>query len=226
MYNLNPVLFSFFFLCFAGSYDSRSMSDMDSYRGGYLSHSPSTSPNMSPVHSRSSSPTGCFLHVPGGNSVFKFDDTQSLASDMDDRTSRPCTPNILLTVPSTETNLSDMGDGVAETNLGGIPDGRVGGGVLGVGGGGGGGSGANGLGGELMAFEKAAELHSPPPSPYLSVPNSHVRAGRGKISDSHSLTDLQDVSGGSSRRSSCLSLNAEAKGRRRKSPRRVNFDLS
>ena len=212
MQQLTPFSLS---LIYTGSYDSRSMSDMDSYRGGYSSHSPSQSPNMSPIISRSNSPSGIFLRVPGGSSAFKFDDTQSLTSDMDDRTSRPCTPNILLTAPSMEAALSEVGGdgGVAETCLGPVPDGHAGGTV-------------NGLGGGLMTSEKAAELHSPPSSPFLSVPNSHVLAGRSKISDSHSLTDLQDVSGDSRRRSSCLSLNAEAKGRRRKSPSRVNFDLS
>ncbi|KAK7099243.1 hypothetical protein V1264_003419 [Littorina saxatilis] len=235
---------SFNFLNVPGSYDSRSISDMSSFRGDFSSPSNTPSPNTSPPRS----PNDNFLRVPFGHNVFKFD-TQSLNSEMDElMASRPCTPNILLTAPSVETPLCDnVEGGMAETKFGGVHDGfivgedkkggREGGGGGGgeKGGGSGGGKGANGFGfgggggsggGGMLTFQKAAELHSPPPSPFLSVPNSHVRTGRGRISDSHSLTDLNDVPGSSPRRSSCLSLNAEAKGKRKKSPRRVNFDLS
>ncbi|KAK7487881.1 hypothetical protein BaRGS_00020928 [Batillaria attramentaria] len=207
-----------------GGYDSRSISDVDSFRGNF-SNSPTPSPDQSPITSPHPSPTP-FLRVPGGPSVFKFDDTQSLTSEQDGVPSRPSTPNILLTAPSTENALCDLGSGIAETSLssGGhynkpaVMDGRL----------------KGKPGGMTFKVDKVAELHTAPPSPYLTVPNSHgVRpGGKSRISDSHSMSDInQDMSGKSdandtTRRASCLSLNADAKGRRRKSPRRVNFDLS
>ncbi|XP_076471189.1 uncharacterized protein LOC143301069 [Babylonia areolata] len=204
------------------------MSDVSSYRSGY---SPTQSPDMSPVNSPCPSPSSMFLRVPTGTSVFKFDETQSLTSCMADGvTSRPCTPNILLTAPSSELAWSE-GEETAETQFGGSTGSlskRPATPLLG----------ANGVGIGLGAgrhrgklhHHRAAELHSPPSSPFLSVPSAHLLSGRSRISDSHSLTDLHDVSrsgsSSSSRRASCLSLNADAKGRRRRSPRRVNFNLS
>jgi hypothetical protein len=162
----------------------------------------------------------------GVRNVFVFD-TQSMTSDNEDgfvtSCERPVTPNILLTAPSMEMT-SCLGDEMAETSLGGVV----------VQGGGKGGYSVD----DVFTWRKTAELHSPPPSPFLTVPscNSHGRGGGGggggsssksRISDSRSLTDLHDVTRSDSpRRSSCLSLNSEAKGRRKKNPRRVNFDLS
>ncbi|XP_076450385.1 uncharacterized protein LOC143286633 [Babylonia areolata] len=235
------------FLSVPGSFDSRSGSDVDSYKGGFSSHSPSPSPDRSPSHS----PSGSFQRdVSAPSPAFRVDDAHSLRSD--DVTSRPCTPNILLTAPSMEVNLNNitadtlqvnLRNLTAETNFGGVlVDGQArggggGGGGEGGGGGGGGGEGGGGSvgggGGGLAvnhvdsgapSAHNTAEFHASPSSLHLSVPGS--QGGRTRISDSHSLTDLQEVPDDSSRRPSCLSLNADAKGRRRKCPRRVNFDLS
>ncbi|XP_025087894.1 uncharacterized protein LOC112560322 isoform X2 [Pomacea canaliculata] len=206
--------------CSTSNYDIRSVaSDVESYKDGYSSHSASPSPVVSPEISPCPSPN-VFLRVPGGPSVFRFDDTQSMMSD--ELASRPSTPNILLTAPSTE-NTCDI-EAMAETSLNSAPDGRtLGVGKEGVRSGSGGGA-RNET--KTLKKGKAAKLHTPPSTPFLTVPNSHGRGHKPRISDSHSLTDLQFASRMPSRRSSCLSLNAEARGRRQKSPRRVNFDLS
>ncbi|KAL8609548.1 hypothetical protein ACOMHN_000604 [Nucella lapillus] len=193
------------FLSIPGSFDSRSVSDVDSYRGGFSSHSPSLSPEPSPCHS----PAGTLLRPTGVQTTIQVDDTQSLKSE--DLTSRPCTPNIMLTAPSMEVALNKLPE-MAETNFGGVlqdDGGRE-----------------SACGGERRASWGNVEFHSSPSNLFLSVPNSQIHAGRSGISDSHSLTDLQEVNDNNPRRPSCLSLNADAKGRRRKCPRRVNFDLS
>ncbi|KAL8597560.1 hypothetical protein ACOMHN_001491 [Nucella lapillus] len=212
--NSNENISNYHFLDVPGHYDCRSMSDTSSYRGGY---SPSQSPDNSPTTSPCPTPTLGFLRVPTGPSVFKFDETQSLTSATGEgMASRPCTPNILLTVPSSELAWSEGEETAAETHFGGStstltkrPTSL----------------GANGVGVGVGVGRHHRMMPSPPSSPFLAVPTGLT--GRSRISDSHSLTDLHDVSrSGSSRRASCLSLNADAKGRRRRSPRRVNFNLS
>lgn len=203
-----------FFSSWTDNFDNRSISDAYSFKEGYRSISPSPSPLPSQIPSPCQSPN-VFLRVPNKPAMFVFDDTSSLTSDADDLVSRPHTPNILLTAPSTE-NTCSVGDDVGETTLGaGLLDGRLKPGIR-----------ISGGGKTPGKTTAAARQHTPPPSPFLTVPNCHSKGGKPRISDSHSLIDLQNVSKNSNRRSSCLSLNADAKGRRRKSPRRVNFDLS